>query len=352
MLRPTSNYDPQEVVAPTSNVVDSAPQSLAAAPTQARLRAKLRRAIRPTVLSVASLIILLAVVRIDVEQLRVMLSNLSTPLLFSLLACEGSGQLMRSLRLQVLMDRQLAIVTTIRVMCCHQFYAFFLPFGAGGLSLPFLLKSHNIPRAQSFGVLVVMRLLDLAMVTGTLSLLLFVFNTALPLAMQRLWFVAITSAAILIAVVCTVILGPYAMNRLERLVPADLTRWLVDRHIVFSNAWMKVSWRHLALASVLTLCFWICNCSYAVLLAHALVPHLDLRFFVILCFAMPLVSQLPIHGLAGLGTGQALVVVFFTMAGLSSAEALAFSLIAYPIRIGIAVLYGVVGFTRLPHTNN
>jgi hypothetical protein len=351
-VEPTSSKEPRPFAGPIGVSTEANLETPPDPRVNQRAGGSYRKLIRPLLLSVVCLIVLLSLIRIDTDRIRAMFARVDVLFLLSLAACEGVAQLLRCWRLKVLMVERLATMNLFQAMCLHQFYGFFLPFGLGRLSLPFLLKSHNIRRAQAFGTLTMMHLFDLAVLTVLLCLSLICFQTILPLPMHRLWYVSAVSGGALVIAQILLWLGPSAVRLLGQRASSKSREWVTGRLHDFTSVWASVRWRQVVVGCGLTVAIWVSASAYTFLLARQLVPALDSRLVIVLCFSMPLVSLLPIRGIAGLGTNQALIVIFFTMAGLTSSEALALSFISYPIRVGMAALFGVLGFLRNPFRRN
>ena len=67
------------------------------------------------------------------------------------------------------------------------------------------------------------------------------------------------------------------------------------------------------------------------------------KTIVVLTLARAVVNQLPINGLADIGTSQALTIIFFGLAGLSVEEGLALGVVAHAIQMVLVCVSGGAG---------
>jgi uncharacterized membrane protein YbhN (UPF0104 family) len=92
--------------------------------------------------------------------------------------------------------------------------------------------------------------------------------------------------------------------------------------------------------------------AFGVMVSLLTVPHIGLPALIVACAAMPLVSQVPVQGFAGIGTSEAILVAVFVLTGLSKTEALSLGIAAHVYQLVLVSVVGLIGFAlaRLSRT--
>jgi uncharacterized membrane protein YbhN (UPF0104 family) len=327
-------------------------------------------------LSALAVIALLLLVEIDVGRLSEMAARLDAWLAGGLIALFCGVQMFRVLRLQVLLQQPVRFLDLLAAVLVHQFLASLLPWKLGELSLPMLLRRNGVRVSESLAVLLLSRVLDLLVVTLLLGISLSWFWPSLPPGLRRMW----PLAAALIGVAVALLAGGFtvreAVKKWDRLRAAtaktpenqpsrrclsqfvhSLRSWLSGRSLTVAapatGVWLLgrqllESFRRLKLGQILrgagySAGMWGAATTFNLWFCLAFASRLDPGAAVVVVLMIPLINQLPIRGLAGIGTTEAVAVVMFTGAGLSAADALALGVWGHVFHFGLIAAGGLLG---------
>ncbi len=294
-------------------------------------------------LSALAVVALLMWVEIDVGQLSLMVDRLDASLAACLIALFCGVQVFRVLRLQALLQQPVGFLDLLSAVLVHQFLASLLPWKLGELSLPMLLRRSGVRVSESLAVLVMSRVLDLLVVALLLGTSLGWFWPGLPVALRQTW----PLAAVLIGAALTLLAIGYTAR----------SRWSGDNSTSedkpATRAWrfarqLLESFRRLRRGPILrgagsSAGMWATATAFNLWFCLAFASRIDLGAAVVVVLTIPLINQLPIRGLAGIGTTEAVAVVMFTGAGLSAAEALALGVWGHVFHFGLITGGGLLG---------
>ncbi len=317
-------------------------------------------------LSASILVVLLVSVEIDARVFAEMAGRLDLALTASLVLLFAAVQAFRVLRLRWLVRSPVSCLEMTSAALVHQFLASLLPWKLGELSLPLLLRRQDVRMRETLVALMLARLLDLLIVAFLLAVSLLAFWHDLPVRLQQAWpFAAVLNAMALAIVVG----GSFARRRAcsqPRLEPdtaagrsaaeppavvaaipvsgpAALARRLRIRCHELLECLREIPSLHLIQGGILSLGMWISAVAFNLLFCCSFCPSIAFGATVVVVLIIPLVNQLPIRGLAGIGTTEAVAVVMFTGAGLSPAEALALGVWGHAFHFGLITVGGMLG---------
>lgn len=294
-------------------------------------------------LSLLTVFALLALVEIDIRRLSEMAVRLDARLAAVLVALFCAVQMFRILRLQALLQQPVRFHDLLAAVLVHQFLASLLPWKLGELSLPMLLRRSGVRVSESLAVLLLSRLLDLLVVALLLGVSLSWFWSGLPLALRQTWPLA---AALLGGAVVLMAAGFAARawrsgGSLQAGNATAIDVWQFSRQLL--DSFRRLKRGQIARGAVYSAGMWIAATAFNLWFCLAFAPRIDPGAAVVVVLIIPLINQLPIRGLAGIGTTEAVAVVMFTGAGLSAAEALALGVWGHVFHFGLIAAGGLLG---------
>jgi len=315
----------------------------------------LRKLILPLLISALAVGILLSLVRLDLRGCGQMLRSIDGPFVLLLSSCYLIPFLLRSWRLHLLLPRRVPTTRVLGATLLHQFYATFLPLKTGEMSLPMMLKSDRIRRAETIGVLWVARSFDLVAAASLLSASLWVFRGPLPKEVLRLWPVAAVAWGLVAMAGGVVLLGPNLMITILARLGSALTGgiaerlgWVGQRVADLQQAVRDIDAFRMLVATLISLAMWLPMASFGVAICRQFVPQVAWPAALVLSLCLPLLLQLPIHGLLGIGTSQAVIVLLFATVDVPTSEALSLGIVWQLLQTLLLLVVGAVGFFLRP----
>ena len=311
-------------------------------PSEVEQQKKHRRRLllRSVLVSVVTLAVVCAFVRLDVSSVRAMWANLNAfvVVLFPI------PNLLRALRFRLLFGGAVSLRNLATAVFLHQFFAMFLPFKSGELALPLMVKADGVPMARTLACLVLARLQDLAAVTSLLVLALIVFVSSDSNVGNRFWALVGSAATLLVGLSAILLARQHFIALMSKVVVwmnVGHHDWIAARFREFDSGIREVSSGVNFVCLMLSVCQWIAMTAINLLICSPLVANVSLQTLCVLVIAVPLVAQLPIHGIAGIGTFQAIVVVLFGWAGMESSDALALSIVWQTVTLAMICMWTV-----------
>jgi glycosyltransferase 2 family protein len=294
-------------------------------------------------LSVLAVIALLLLVEIDVGRFSEMAARLNAWLAIGLIALFCGVQMFRVLRLQVLLQQPVRFLDLLAAVLVHQFLASLLPWKLGELSLPMLLRRNGVRVSESLAVLLLSRVLDLLVVALLFGGSLCWFWPSLPPGLRQTW----PLAAALIGVAAALLAGGFAARAWRS--GCSLTAegapatgvWQLGRQLL--ESFRRLQRGQIVRGAGYTAGMWSASTAFNLWFCLAFASRIDPGAAVVVVLMIPLINQLPIRGLAGIGTTEAVAVVMFTGAGLSAAEALALGVWGHVFHFGLIAAGGLLG---------
>lgn len=306
-------------------------------------------------LGVGVLVLLGLFLLADVETLASYLRSTDAPLLALALLGFVVGTALRAYRFELLAGSEISgsLRPFFRVTAAHQLLLMLLPFRAGELSYPVLLRRQlQRPIARGTGDLVVARLLDLVLCGACLALGL------LALPAEGRGASLLTGLSGVVMALGT--LGLALLPKLVRGARLALVRWRqgssfsrfhgVDQFLFeLDSAIGAMGWRRLggtlavsALASSVAI-------VRIYLMFAAFQANLDLLGATFLFAAANLVGLIPLHGFGGLGPKQVGIAGALVLLGWGSSAAASLTLLFQASMILFVALVALLGYAlRMP----
>lgn len=325
-----------------ANVPGSVPAGDDPRPARARLIAAV-----PIAVSLAALAGLFWLIEWDAQQLTAMAGSLTVEVGIVLVLLFGLQQLGRAARLRILLSSPPPMRRLGAIVVIHQFCDYMLPLKTGELSLPELLARERVERPVAYAMLVILRGVDLLVATLLLLAAAILLPDALPPAGPLSRLLLVSAGALLLTGAVGVgwvsrrayhrAIRPaeqpttgragsvdratrgVTVNRRGRSFRFDRIRRQLD---LFCTALAQVSWKQLWRVVLTTLVISLTGVAFNLLFCRQLAPQLPWQAALLLVLMMPLLSQIPVRGWAGLGTSEAMLVLLFCLAGLPAATAL------------------------------
>lgn len=300
-----------------------------------------RPALRAALVSGGVLALLLWFVRLDVSLLCRLVGGLDPWLLAGVVGIYLLGAVAKAARLRMLLKTPPGTLRVIGISLLHQFYATVLPFRSGEAALPVLARREGVSIAHSLGMLMVVRLLDLAALLACLLLGLAACWHELTGAAQRFAAVATGAGAAIVGVLAMAVLSHRAALGLvqrflhhSRLGNVPRREWIAGRVRSLDDGFASLTRGDVARATCWSILAWAIGCLAVVILWGPLlrIPGSPAAH-VGLALVMSLLSQIPVQGWAGLGTAEAIAVLVLTAAGVSRQDALVDGLMMHAVQL-------------------
>lgn len=278
----------------------------------------------PVLVSVLAIGLLLAVVDWQPRQFEAMSQRLTQEGLVVLALLFGLQQLGRATRLRALMAQAPDTRRLVEIVMIHQFCDYLLPLKAGELSLPELLKREGVERPVACAMLVVMRGCDLLLATLLLLGTLVFLHDEIPEALSLTVPLIIVAGGLLGGLAVTI---RWASRRTPDGRTRDVARYgnairySAGKLGLFRDALGALSARQYWRAVLSTLGISLAGIAFNLFFCWQFAPDLRWQSALLVVLAMPLISQIPIRGWAGIGTSEATLVFLFCQAGMPAPAA-------------------------------
>lgn len=238
--------------------------------------------------------------------------------------------ILRSFRFSLLLNRTIRIRDLLPITAVHVMMNNLLPARTGELSYVYLLKKmHKRSTGEGVATLVVARVFDFIMII----LLLFgagLFISDIPQAISDvLWLVYILLFCLLAFLIALVSSGWFCMRLIRRVLTYlrwDVTRggdYLLRKGMETVESFDRIDMR-LNVVPILISSFvlWLCNFGALYLIVAGMGISLPFQTILFGGTFLLLASVLPIHGVAGFGTTEAIWTLVYVPLGMSVNEAI------------------------------
>ncbi|MBF0612418.1 MAG: hypothetical protein G8345_18520 [Magnetococcales bacterium] len=230
---------------------------------------------------------------------------------------------MRAWRLRLLLRSSVGQVRAWSVVMVYQWFTSTLPFRSGEISLLPMLKQYGVAMAHSLAVVVVFKWAELVALLINFIVVWIVFQEWIPFVGEEMWWSIL--ALILGSGLGVVVLFAYRQQGMAWLEERFLRKysqssWLKDRLEIFQTALMEERVDSLVGVVLVSLLARPFNTLTWLVFFGDLAPLVPWQTVVVGEMLFLLASQLPIHGLLGVGSFHALFVVIFSALGLSASD--------------------------------
>ncbi len=238
--------------------------------------------------------------------------------------------ILRSLRFSLLLNRAVRIRDLLPITAVHVMMNNLLPARTGELSYIYLLKKmHRRSTGEGVATLVVARVFDFIMI------ILLLFGAGLcigeiPQAISDLlWLVYILLFCLLAFLIALVSSGWFCMRLVQRVLTYfrwDTTRsgdYLLRKGMETVESFDRIDIRLNAIPILFLSCLlWLCNFGALYLIVAGMGISLPFQTILFGGTFLLLASVLPIHGVAGFGTTEAIWTLIYVPLGMSVNEAI------------------------------
>ncbi|MEA3337016.1 MAG: lysylphosphatidylglycerol synthase transmembrane domain-containing protein [Chloroflexota bacterium] len=254
-------------------------------------------------------------------------------------------------RLATSTDRPVTRLDVYETTCLYNMATGLLPFGAGEISYPYLMRRwHDVGISQSTPALVVTRLFDLIMVSLIFLVSALVIRQQLAMSSQLIFVALVVLAAAIVAL----ILAPWMGDRLLKILESLHTRWSPERLRQGGNRVLAAGHRFIdnlrqisnigQVAAIGFYSFLIWGISYLVFLVVIQALGYDFNYWMAaFCASLALMTNLlPIQGIAGLGVREVGWILGLTALGFSTAEATTLAFSIHAVTLSYLILLGLL----------
>lgn len=305
----------------------------------------------PLLISAVAVAGLATAVGLNGSLLQGMLDRLDARLAVLLTFLFALPQATRSWRLRWLLPASVGWPRVVSIVLVQQFFVTLLPWKLGDLSMPMMLQREGVRVTESLALLVLTRLLDTLAVVLLLTTTMVLFWSGLPAGLQRCW------PAVAVAACLAILLLVAGLGVRQPIVRRQASRWATRFPFAFGRGtpWLirnlrdgyrtfiTVPWPTLAAGAVATLALWVFSVAFNVVFCISFAPQLEWPTMTVVVLLLPLINHLPVRGLAGIGTTEAIAVLVFSLAGMHATEALALGLWGHICNFALIAAAGLIG---------
>jgi len=261
----------------------------------------------------------------------------------------------RALRFKILLQDKITLSRLFDIVCIHTMLGQVLPARSGEISYIYLTKKkHAIKGTEGLATLVIARVFDFISISLIFFISLF-FASSLPeLIAQTIYTIAVIFFLILIFLVATVFYGNKFVKvfafftKKIGLGKTKLAKYTVEKmHEVVDSMKVIKKKRIIIYTFVFSILIWLTN----YLLDYLLVWNMGLQielWHILIGFTFSLLSSsLPIHGLGGFGTMEAVWAAVFMSLGVPSELAILTGFGFHIFILLFSVLFGLLGLWRV-----
>ncbi len=288
------------------------------------------------VITVVLLYFLLA--QFDIKKLIDVLSKANLIFLFGAFLLYLSLIFIRTLRFRILLKKSLSFLEMFPIICKHTFFKVILPFKIGELSFVYMLRKKKHSIGKSLSSLIVARIFDFFIMTFVfIMMIIFSYNIDTNLFSNIIPYALLLSVALVFALLIMLFFPDFIIKILNKVNLKKLS------HLVSP-------FKEIRSRSILTKTFFMSTLHYIVsmvstyLIMLSVGFNLPLNIFVITITLSTLSGFLPINGIAGLGTVEAVIALVLSSFGYSTAESIILGFSIHIIQIFFVVAVGAIGW--------
>ncbi|MBT3464178.1 flippase-like domain-containing protein [archaeon] len=253
--------------------------------------------------------------------------------------------LLRVFRFQVLLKKSLPSKTLFPIICVHTLLKIIIPFRVGDLSIVYMLKKRNHSIGKGMSSLIVARIFDFVIIV--FGFIIFtIFSSNLPNRDVFVKLIPYTVFFLLILVFGLIILliSPDLILKILKKIKLEKLGGLItpfndlkSRHVLFKTFFI-------------TLGIYFVSMIYTYILVLGVGFLLPLNIYVIMISISALSAALPINGIAGFGTVEAVIALTLSYFGYAASEAILLGFSTHIIQILFATILGLIGYILLEKT--
>lgn len=291
---------------------------------------------------------------IDMSDVRDLLIKIKPIYLFAGFVMYAIGYLMRSLRFQILLNRDVGLKNLFSIVCIHNMAISIFPMRSGELSyIYFLTKRHNRTVGEGAATLIVARLLDII----TISLLFFISTILISNNPETLFRTLQVIGFLLFVLVLILILLMYYGNRFISMLRIISLHLKIGKINIVNYVFRQmdeivkslncISRNQFVWSAFLSILIWIILyiVNYILVIAMGIDISLDKYFLATTIFFMTPI--IPVQGIGGFGTLEGGWTIGFMAAGIPKEIAISTGFLAHIIAIFYSLILFLIGITVL-----
>jgi uncharacterized protein (TIRG00374 family) len=292
-------------------------------------------------------VVVIVIMRLDMDELRRTLENASLPWLFVAFAVYLLSYILRTLRFrQLLPSQEIGFAQLYSISSLYGMFLYLMPAKSGEVSLPTMLKlRQGVNVSRSAATLIVARFFDLFSVALFLPLVLVAFQGRIP---EIMFWIALAFIVLMVPIGA----GYFwwlrrSVDKPPEPVPEDRSDWATGArqwigHLTSSlrilarmegQGWLLVN----------TIAIWLCVYANFYFIAAGLGHWLELGHVVVLSVLMIPLTLFPVQGVANFGSHEAGWVAAFAIFGYPPEQALAVAIGSHAVLLLEVLLLGFVG---------
>ena len=282
--------------------------------------------------------------KINIKELYKVLTQVNPILLFESFLLYLILIVFRTIRFRILLKNSISFLELIPIICKHAFLKVLVPFKIGELSFVYLLKKKKHCVGKSLSSLIVARIFDFSIFIGVFILIIILSNKFIGIKFfSELIPYAIIMFFGLIICLILVIFSPELIIKL-------LKKLNFNKLINLISPFKELKSKHLLTKTfIVSLIIYFISIFATYLLLLSTGFSLPLNIFIITITLSTLSGFLPINGVAGLGTVEAVIALTLSYFGYSTADSIILGFSIHILQIFFVILVGIIGWT-FPNT--
>lgn len=259
--------------------------------------------------------------------------------------------LLRSLRFSILLNGTVHLVDLLPIICVHNMMNNILPARTGELSYVYLIKKlQGRSTGEGIATLVMARVFDFIVIIFLLLVTGFLINTLYGLFEDMLWLFYLMLCTLFLILVVMILLGRFFMSVFRQL----LSRFRLDQIKIFEFILEKGDEtvacleqinmrRDLVPITIITLMIWIFNFGSLYLILIGMGVSIPIENIIFGAALILLSTILPIHGIAGFGTTEAIWTLVYIPLGMTLNDAIITGFVYHIVILVFITLIGAAG---------
>ena len=318
---------------------------------------------RQTIVKLSAVVITFALVALLLSQIKIadIITTLAgiDPLYliagFILYIC---SHFFRALRFHILLNREVAIRDLFNIVCVHNMVNNILPARTGELSYIYLLKKlHHKKTGGGIATLFVARVFDFISICCLFIVSAILVKDLPEVVNKTIWIMAVFTILIVILLFLLVYFKERFLLTAKKVIKATgVKRFKFVGYILgkgeetIESLGVVKSKGIVAYVSLFSVSAWIFVCSMNYILINGVGIELSFLKIIIASSFMLLTSVLPIRGICGFGTTEALFTIVMVAFGVSVELAIIAGFGLHIILIVYCLIIGALGFAKMGYT--
>ncbi|MDX8549515.1 lysylphosphatidylglycerol synthase transmembrane domain-containing protein [Methanospirillum purgamenti] len=297
------------------------------------------------------LLVAILIMQISITDVIITLLSIKPTYLIGGLFFYFGTYLMRAVRFSLLLNHSVNVRELVPLMCIHNMMNTIFPVRTGEISYIYLLKKvHKRTTGEGVATLVVSRVFDFILTILLLIVSAFFIHNIPTIVMSFLWLVIFILFLLLILIIALISYGHSFLTLFGRILAIlDIEKTKAGK-LLFQKgeetieSFEKMNIRRVIIPVIfISLFIWLFNIATMYLIFIGMKITIPIQNIVFGATFLNIAMFLPINGIAGFGTTEAMWTLIFIPLGMTTDEAIISGFSYHIISLIYILLFGLIG---------